>query len=440
TFSIFKMQQFFIVFLVSICSYTSALGSTKVFELGDSFLDVKNEGIWFVKCFAPWCAHCKKLEPVWKQVAQFLGPQGFRVGRIDCTRFPNVCSEINVTGYPQIMLFKGDEVVTYNGDRNRESIIDFGLRVAGPPVRILRDPADFKDVARTYDNFFTYLGDRQGDLWDKYEAAAKKYLAFNYFFAASPSCAEQKIKLKKYPAVAVYKDGRFQLYDESNQIKAEALRSSEANSESGDEGTSLNHWVNKERFSRFVKVTAGNFSQVARSGKLLVLAVLEENKIGEMTASMKVFRRMMEEVSKMSSEKYSNKYQFGWVGNPDLINPIVMERIIPPSLIVIDPKNEVHYTSGDLPEKLTEEAVLLFLTNIEEGTIQAEGGSGLFTRIQRTYFQARISLEDMWRGNPILTAVLFGLPVGFFILICYSICCSDIMDADDDEDTHEKKD
>ena len=40
----------------------------------------------------------------------------------------------------------------------------------------------------------------------------------------------------------------------------------------------------------------------------------------------------------------------------------------------------------------------------------------------------------MWRGNPALTAVLFGLPLGFFSLICYSICCADIMDAEEEDD------
>jgi hypothetical protein len=55
-------------------------------------------------------------------------------------------------------------------------------------------------------------------------------------------------------------------------------------------------------------------------------------------------------------------------------------------------------------------------------------------KLYRTYFEARTSLSDMWHGNPVLTAVLFGLPLGFLTLICYSICCSDIMDADDDEE------
>lgn len=39
----------------------------------------------------------------------------------------------------------------------------------------------------------------------------------------------------------------------------------------------------------------------------------------------------------------------------------------------------------------------------------------------------------MWKGNPVLTAVIFGLPMGFLSLICYSICCADILDADEDE-------
>jgi thioredoxin domain-containing protein 10 len=58
-------------------------------------------------------------------------------------------------------------------------------------------------------------------------------------------------------------------------------------------------------------------------------------------------------------------------------------------------------------------------------------------RLYRAYYEARSSIVDMWRGNPALTAVLFGLPIGFLSLICYSICCADIMDAEEDEDDDE---
>jgi len=60
-------------------------------------------------------------------------------------------------------------------------------------------------------------------------------------------------------------------------------------------------------------------------------------------------------------------------------------------------------------------------------------------RLYRSYFEAKRSLNDMWRGNPVLTSVIFGLPLGFLSLIMYSICCADILDADEDDDEgHEK--
>lgn len=44
-----------------------------------------------------------------------------------------------------------------------------------------------------------------------------------------------------------------------------------------------------------------------------------------------------------------------------------------------------------------------------------------------------VMLTEMWKGNPVLTTVIFGLPSGFLLLICYSIHCTDILDADEDD-------
>lgn len=74
--------------------------------------------------------------------------------------------------------------------------------------------------------------------------------------------------------------------------------------------------------------------------------------------------------------------------------------------------------------------------------IQSYGGNSLPVRIYRTYFETKRFLVEMWRGNPILTSVLFGLPLGFLSLILYSIFCADIMDADEEEEdeVHEHND
>ena len=69
-----------------------------------------------------------------------------------------------------------------------------------------------------------------------------------------------------------------------------------------------------------------------------------------------------------------------------------------------------------------------------KNSLQVYGGNSLPVRLYRTYFEAKAKLADMWYGNPVLTVVLFGLPLGFLSLILYSICCANILDAEDDEE------
>ncbi|GJQ68328.1 hypothetical protein Trydic_g16923 [Trypoxylus dichotomus] len=92
-----------------------------------------------------------------------------------------------------------------------------------------------------------------------------------------------------------------------------------------------------------------------------------------------------------------------------------------PYLLVLNSTSHHHHIPEDDPGHLTPEALDLFLERICNQTAPTYG-------------------VDMYRGNPVLTIVLFGLPLGFLSLILYSICCSDILDADEEEELpHEKK-
>ena len=60
--------------------------------------------------------------------------------------------------------------------------------------------------------------------------------------------------------------------------------------------SSLATWINKERFPKFVKVTRARFSHLLNTKKLLVMAVLEENKIGHISPEMEEFKAMLMQV------------------------------------------------------------------------------------------------------------------------------------------------
>jgi thioredoxin domain-containing protein 10 len=56
--------------------------------------------------YAPWCAHCKKLMPVWELVGHALADKQspVRMGKLDCTRFSSVASALGIRGYPTVIL------------------------------------------------------------------------------------------------------------------------------------------------------------------------------------------------------------------------------------------------------------------------------------------------------------------------------------------------
>lgn len=92
----------------------------------------------------------------------------------------------------------------------------------------------------------------------------------------------------------VFKDKTYHIYPHKKHIveNAESLIDSAA-VEFLDDGIvqlneleSLKYWINHERFPTMVEITPGNFHQVMKTNKFIVLAVLEEDKIGRLTPNM----------------------------------------------------------------------------------------------------------------------------------------------------------
>ncbi|CAL8315629.1 unnamed protein product [Lota lota] len=120
-------------------------GSTKdVVELTDDNFDklvMEGDAVWLVEFFAPWCGHCKNLEPEWAAAASEVKEQTkgkVRLGAVDATIHQGVSSRYGVRGFPTIKVFrKGEEPEDYQGGRTRADIIARALDLfsdnASPP-------------------------------------------------------------------------------------------------------------------------------------------------------------------------------------------------------------------------------------------------------------------------------------------------------------------
>ncbi|KAM4521568.1 protein disulfide-isomerase A6 [Odontesthes bonariensis] len=126
----------------------SSGGSKKdVVELTDDNFDkmVLDSGeVWLVEFFAPWCGHCKNLEPEWAAAATAVKEQTkgkVHLGAVDATVHQGVSSRYGIRGFPTIKIFrKGEEPEDYQGGRSRGDIIEKALDLFSdnaPPPEVL---------------------------------------------------------------------------------------------------------------------------------------------------------------------------------------------------------------------------------------------------------------------------------------------------------------
>jgi len=104
----------------------------------DNFEETIKSGLAFVKFFAPWCGHCKKLAPTWEELAgKYADTEGVLIGHVDCTADDNVnralCDKQGVNGFPTLHMFKdGEKVEEYNGRRGLDELVAFVEKHSAP--------------------------------------------------------------------------------------------------------------------------------------------------------------------------------------------------------------------------------------------------------------------------------------------------------------------
>ena len=70
-------------------------------------------GDWFIKFYAPWCGHCKRLAPTWEEVATELKGQ-VNVAKVDVTQNRDLGKQYGIKGFPTLLLFRKVQIKFIN--------------------------------------------------------------------------------------------------------------------------------------------------------------------------------------------------------------------------------------------------------------------------------------------------------------------------------------
>lgn len=80
-----------------------------------------------VEFYAPWCGHCKRLQPVWERVATDL-KASVVVAKVDGTTQRGLAARFPIAGYPTIFFVSAEQDVRkFHGARSAENIKDFAM-------------------------------------------------------------------------------------------------------------------------------------------------------------------------------------------------------------------------------------------------------------------------------------------------------------------------
>ena len=109
---------------------------------GKSFneLVLDNDKDVLVEFYAPWCGHCKKLEPIFNDLAAKLkGVSSVRIAKMDATANEIDVEGVTVQGYPSLYFFKGDDKKNprkFEGGREFDDMLEYIKENAATPFKL----------------------------------------------------------------------------------------------------------------------------------------------------------------------------------------------------------------------------------------------------------------------------------------------------------------
>jgi protein disulfide-isomerase A6 len=118
-------------FIFSALAATAAAGSAVMDLLPSNFDQVVFDSgkPTLVEFFAPWCGHCKKLAPVWEELATTFehAKDQIQIAKVDADAERALGKRFGVQGFPTLKFFDGKskDPVDYKSGRDLDSLTNF---------------------------------------------------------------------------------------------------------------------------------------------------------------------------------------------------------------------------------------------------------------------------------------------------------------------------
>lgn len=233
-----------------------------------------------VEFYAPWCGHCKKLDPEYKKAAndlkEYSEENGIVIGKVDATAESSLGDKFGVKGYPTIKWFIDGELASdYQGPRDAAGIAKW-IKLKTGPFAVTLDSTE-KLAAEEKENdvlFVAYFKELSGGAFDTFKLLATKYEDVAFAMTTDADVAKAA-GMKDADSLAV--------------IKNEEQRTVIPMEEKFNAAT-IKSFVDAEKLPLTIEFNSGNSNKIFKSGipqQIIFWAKEAEFKSGKAFAALK---------------------------------------------------------------------------------------------------------------------------------------------------------
>jgi protein disulfide-isomerase-like protein len=128
------LSLFVVVVFLGLCLGEVIQLDTKNFEHLTQATSGATTGDWLIKFYAPWCGHCRKMEPTYEKVAEMLHGE-VNVARVDVSANRELGTRFDIKGFPTVKFLSKGKVYDYTGKRTADDLTEFakgGYKIQQP--------------------------------------------------------------------------------------------------------------------------------------------------------------------------------------------------------------------------------------------------------------------------------------------------------------------
>ncbi|KAI4331244.1 hypothetical protein MLD38_029448 [Melastoma candidum] len=125
--------------------------------------------------YAPWCARSAELMPQFAEAATLLKEMRSPVvlAKLDAERYPRAASDVEIKGFPTLLLFVNGTRKAYSGGFSAEEIVIWVRKKTGAPVIRVNSAAEAEELLKKYHMFVVGLLEKfQGSDYEEFVKAA----------------------------------------------------------------------------------------------------------------------------------------------------------------------------------------------------------------------------------------------------------------------------